>query len=256
MPYIERIQYIQSRVESDSTVRVHDLARILNVSPITIRRDLKSLEEQGKLTRVYGGAVLPEVRALNFEERYDDKMVHEHGAKVAMAHKCIELISADTTILIDSGTSTFNVACLLRPEWKNVVITYDLRIATKLIQAGIQTYVTGGEAQSSTGTLFGPAAEDFIDKVHADIGIVGVAGITPEGILYTPTMGKSRLKQCAMRSSRVRVLLADSVKFNVSSLWKICSLSEFDYIITNADFSADEWDALGVEPGKVITASV
>lgn len=248
---IERIRYIQSRIANDSPVKVDELAQALRVSAITIRRDLKSLEKQGKITRIYGGAFRPEVRALNYEERYSEKIQHEHSAKIAMARHCLSLIPQGSTVLLDAGTSVFELALLLRPEHNLTVATYDIRIASMLCQAGIHTFVAGGEVQNSTGALFGACTEDFIEQINADICVLGVAGIGPKGMLHSPTMSKARIKQQVIRSSRVRILLADAVKFNVSSLWKICSLETFNNIVTNAEFTDSEWEEFGVDPGKV-----
>lgn len=255
---IERVRYIQSRIERDSAVKVDELARELRVSPITIRRDLKSLEAQGKVTRTYGGAVSTDERTLNYEERYDDKMIHNHGAKTAMARRCIELIPDGATVLLDAGTSTFEVARLLNTKRNITAVTFDIRIAAELYQAGIHTFVAGGEVQNSTGSMYGPTAEEFVGRMRVDVGILGVAGISSEGILYTPTMSKASLKRSVMSSSNRRILLADALKFEVSSFWEICSLSEFDHIITDADFTDAQWETRGVEPSRIefVTADV
>ena len=248
---LERIRYIQSRIERDSAVKVDELARELRVSPITIRRDLKTLEDQGKLTRTYGGAVLTDGLTLNSEERYDDKAAHNHGAKTAMARRCLDLIPENATVLLDAGTSTFEVARLLKTRRNVTAVTFDLRIASELYQAGIHTFVAGGEVQNSTGSMFGPSVLRFVEQMRVDVGVIGVAGISSEGILYTPTMEKAALKQQAMGSSGIRILLADKMKFEVSSFWEICGLRDFDHIITDIDFSDADWERRGVDPTRV-----
>jgi DeoR/GlpR family transcriptional regulator of sugar metabolism len=248
---IERIRYIQSRIERDSAVKVDELAKELRVSPITIRRDLKSLEERGKLTRTYGGAVSPDGMTLNYEERYDDKAIHNHGAKTAMARRCLELIPDGASVILDAGTSTFEVARLLNTKRNITAATFDLRIASELYQAGIHTFVAGGEVQNSTGSMFGPSAEQFVSQMRLDVGVLGVAGISSIGVLYTPTVGKATLKQQVMRSSSIRILLADSMKFEVSSFWEICSLGDFDHVVTDIELSDSEWDMRGVDPTRV-----
>ncbi|MDA3951567.1 MAG: DeoR/GlpR family DNA-binding transcription regulator [Spirochaeta sp.] len=248
---IERVRYIQSRIERDSAVKVDELARELRVSPITIRRDLKTLEERGKLTRTYGGAVSPDGMTLNYEERYDDKAIHNHSAKIAMARRCLDLIPDGASVILDAGTSTFQVARLLKRKRNITAATFDIRIASELYQAGIHTFVAGGEVQNSTGSMFGPAAEQVVSQMRLDIGVLGVAGISSDGVLYTPTVGKAGLKQQVMRSSSVRILLADAMKFEVSSFWEICSLGDFDYVVTDIELSESEWDARGVDPARV-----
>ena len=249
---VERLRYIQSAVERNSAVKVDELARELKVSSITIRRDLKTLEEQGKLTRTYGGAVSTNNRILSSEECYDDKRIHTHGAKTAMARRCLDLIPDGASLVLDAGTSTYEVARLLQLKNNITAVTYDLLIASELYRAGSHTFVAGGEIQNSTGALFGPSTEQFLAGMRVDIGIIGVAGISPEGVLYTPTMSKAKLKQQAMRSSIVRILLADSVKFDVSSFWEICPLNDFDHIITDVEFSMEEWKQRGVDQEKII----
>ena len=214
---IERIRYIQSRIDRYSAVKVDELAKELRVSPITIRRDLRTLEQQGKLTRTYGGAVSPDRRTLSQEERYDDKMLHNHGAKTAIARRCIELVPDGSSVLLDAGTSTFEVARLLDTRRNITAVTHDIRIAAQLYQTGVHTFVVGGEVQNSTGSMYGSAAERFVAKMRIDIGILGVAAVSAEGVLYTPTMSKAALKQQVMRSSGITILLADAVKFEVSS---------------------------------------
>ena len=223
----------------------------MRVSPITIRRDLKALEEKGVLTRTHGGAVSSGNRILSNEEVYDDKRAHMHGTKTAMARRCLELVPDGASLILDAGTSTYEVACLLHLKKNITAVTYDLRIASELHQTGIHTFMAGGELQSNTGSLCGPSTEQFIAGMRVDVGIIGVAGISPQGRLYTPTLSKAKIKQQVMNSSTVRILLADSEKFNISSFWEICTLNEFDYIITNAKFSADEWRQRGLEPEKV-----
>ena len=247
----ERIRFIHARIDRDSAVKVDELARELQVSAITIRRDLKTLEEQGKLTRTYGGAVSTDNRIISNEENYDDKKIHTHGAKTAMARRCLELIPNSASLILDAGTSTFEVARLLGMKKNITAITSDLRIASELYQIGCHTFVAGGEIQNSTGALLGPYTEQFYSEMNVEVGIIGVAGISSEGILYTPTMGKAKLKQEIMRVSSVRVLLADSVKFNISSFWRISSLDAFDHIITDIDYSEEEWEKRGVDPDKV-----
>lgn len=252
MLVIERVRYIQSRIERDSAVKVDELARELRVSPITIRRDLKALEQRGKLRRTYGGAVSPEGITLNYEERYDEKAVHNHSAKTAIARRCLELIPDGTSVILDAGTSTFEVARLLSTKHSITAVTYDIRIASELSQAGVHTFVAGGEVQSSTRSIFGPAAERFVSQMRLDIAVLGVAGISPDGVLYTPTVAKAALKQQVMHSAKVRVLLADATKFETSSFWEICSLGDFDYIVTDIEMTESQWNARGVDPARVL----
>jgi DeoR family fructose operon transcriptional repressor len=154
-------------------------------------------------------------------------------------------------VILDAGTSTFQVARLLKRKRNITAATFDIRIASELYQAGIHTFVAGGEVQNSTGSMFGPAAEQVVSQMRLDIGVLGVAGISSDGVLYTPTVGKAGLKQQVMRSSSVRILLADAMKFEVSSFWEICSLGDFDYVVTDIELSESEWDARGVDPARV-----
>lgn len=251
---IERIRYIADRIERDSAVRVEQLARELNVSPITIRRDLAELEQQGKVERTYGGAV--RVGVINREERFSEKLEQAHPAKVAMAHRCLDLIPDGATIILDAGTSTFELAKLLSRRPGITAVTIDVAIAAELSRQGLRVFVAGGEIQNSTGSIFGPSAEEFVARMRADCAIIGVAGISPEGTLLTPTMQKAAIKRRMMESSRVSILLADAAKFERSSFWEICRLDSFDHIVTDALLTDQQIERYGIQTDRLCTVYV
>lgn len=243
----ERAKYIHKRVQRDDAVSVEELAQELDVSPITIRRDLERLEQEGRLRRTHGGAVRRDF--LNTEEFYDSKLIRNHAAKELIARSCVQRIPQGASIILDAGTTTFEVARLLRSRTDLTVVTYDLAIAGELYRAGIRTFVTGGEVQNSTGSMYGAGAEHFVSEISVDIAVLGVASISIDGRLFTPTAEKASLKRTVVRSARKTILLADASKFSRSSFWKICELHEFHTLIT--DHQIGESDVERLNAGSV-----
>ena len=246
----ERAKYIHKRVQRDDAVSVEDLAQELDVSPITIRRDLERLEQEGRLRRTHGGAVRRDF--LNTEEFYDSKLIRNHAAKERMARACVERIPEGATIILDAGTSTFEVARLLRTRIDLTVVTFDLAIAGELYRAGVRTFLTGGEIQNSTGALYGAGAERFVSDVSVDLAVLGVASISINGDLFTPTAEKAALKRAVMQSARKKILLADVSKFSRSSFWKICGLHEFHTLITDHQIGEPDRQRLNAESVEIV----
>ncbi|MCA1753568.1 MAG: DeoR/GlpR family DNA-binding transcription regulator [Spirochaeta sp.] len=246
----ERAKYIHKRVQRDDAVSVEDLSQELDVSPITIRRDLERLEQEGRLRRTHGGAVRRDF--LHAEEFYDSKLIRNHAAKEKMAQACADRIPEGATIILDAGTSTFEVARLLRSRIDLTVVTFDLAIASELYRAGVRTVLTGGEIQNSTGALYGAGAERFVSDVSVDLAVLGVASISINGSLYTPTAEKAALKRAVMQSSRKKILLADESKFSRSSFWKICELHEFHTLITDHQIGGADRERLNADSVEIV----
>lgn len=246
----ERAKYIHKRVQRDDAVSVEELSQELDVSPITIRRDLERLEQEGRLRRTHGGAVRRDF--LNAEEYYDSKLIRNHAAKERMARACADRIPEGATLILDAGTSTFEVARLLRTRIDLTVVTFDLAIAGELYRAGVRTFLTGGEIQNSTGALYGAGAERFMSDISVDIAVLGAASISIDGTLFTPTAEKAALKRAVMQSARKKILLADASKFSRSSFWKICELHEFHTLITDHWFGAPDRERLNADSVEIV----
>jgi DeoR/GlpR family transcriptional regulator of sugar metabolism len=234
----ERENYIFDKLKQNGSVKVEEVAEELNVSLMTVRRDLDRLQERGLLYRSHGGAVQRELYPL--EQAYDIKKISNIETKEKIAAKALTLVNDGDTIFLDAGTTTFELSRLLKAKKDITVITNDLKIALELYQNNIQTYVVGGKVQQETGSIIGTKAEEFIDSIRVNISFLGTSAVSNEGYLSTPTFEKSVLKRKVVKCASYAVLLADSSKFNKESFVNIVSITDINAVVTDKQFKDQE----------------
>lgn len=158
----ERRRWIELEIINQGKVDIEKLAKQLNVSTMTIRRDLAKLEEEGKIVRTHGGAIYP--KALVQETPYLAKKGKNIRQKKAIARKALEFIPESANIILDSGTTTMEVAKLLKGREDLTIITNDIKIAAELTESKLKVIVTGGELQNRVGTLYGWPTQELDRK--------------------------------------------------------------------------------------------
>ena len=196
------------------------LARHFDASLSTIRRDLNELEAKGMVRRHHGGA-----SAVDNEEEEPsggyDFIIQDNralAAKHSIAEHLVEKIHAGMTVMLDGGTTTYAVARLLVGK-RIIVITNSLPIAALFNEVSTsETIVTGGTVYNRLGVLYGPTCEASLAEMHADIAILGAAGITSEGVWNTNAMIVSYQKQM-MRAADHTYFALDQSKFGKRALF-------------------------------------
>ncbi|WP_129600502.1 DeoR/GlpR family DNA-binding transcription regulator [Anaerophilus nitritogenes] len=228
----ERRNYIIKHLKENKTAVVEDLASILDTSPMTIRRDLKYLEENNLITRTHGGAILHDM--LTEEVPYGKKTSEHMEEKKRIAQYAASLIKEGHTVILDAGTTNMEIAKKIK-EIKNLkVITPDLVIALFLSKfSQIQVFCTGGLIQGSTGACLGPNTKDFLEQVYADIAFLGTSSADVKEGLTTPSIEKARIKKQMMKVAEETILVTDHWKFGKKSFAKISSLESLSQIITD-----------------------
>ncbi len=213
------------------------LANDLGVSESTVRRDLTQLEEEGIVRRTHGGAVFISERlsALNFSAREMTAVAE----KLAIGRAVAGLIEDGDTILLDGGTTTFEVAKQLLARNLRVV-TNSLPIANLLSAASnIELTLVGGYVYPRTGVALGPILVSTLEKLHFEKAIISTAGITEEG-LFNANMLMVESEQLMMDRADQVIVAADSSKFGRKSLALVCGWDKIDRVVTD-DRLADEW---------------
>ena len=248
----ERYQFIIQYLESHKSVTRKELADLLAVSSMTIGRDLKKLEEKGYLLCTYGGAILP--NSLVEEKKYDRKKEENREIKKSIAKKALEEIHSNMTIILDAGTTTYELACLIaQAEIQNLrVITNDLYIALELYRKeNIHILLLGGEISLETGATDSIVSVKQIENYNADIAFLGIS----ENLDITvPTETKAILKRTMMKISEKSILLADQSKFGKKKLYRAAHIKNFHKIITNYSFSDTEIEKHNLM-GKIISVN-
>lgn len=235
---IDRHRNIYKYILKNKNATVNELAKIFDVTTMTIRRDLHRLELDGLITKVHGGAVVNDKSEINAENLYDSKRNNFSHQKIAIAKEAAKLIKDNQTIILDAGTTCMEIAKLLITKENLKVITTDVTIAAYLMDyKNIEVYCTGGLIQTSTGTCLDTHTIDFLNNIHADISFVGASSISEDLTLSTFIPIKAKIKKAIINAGTYKVLVTDSSKFNKKSFSKITNLSTFDIIIANADLN-------------------
>lgn len=243
----ERQLKILNLIKDSGSVQVDDLARKLSVSPMTIRRDLEKLRKEGLVERCHGGAVS------KMEINYAEKSIQNRSQKEQIAEKCREFIKAGTTIFLDAGTTTFEIARRIVDLENMTVVTNDLEIARLLKNSNAELILCGGYVQKSTGSTFGYYATQMMKDFRFDTGFFGAAVINEEFQVLTPTIDKAFLKRQVAEQCQQSFLVVDDSKFNRQGMNRINCLADYTGIITDHKFKEREHLLLRKMGARIIT---
>lgn len=243
----ERQLKILGMIQDNGSVQVEELAKELVVSPMTIRRDLEKLQKEGLVERCHGGAVSKK------EVNYAVKSIRNHEQKVRIAKKAAEFIREGTTVFLDAGTTTYEIAALILELGDMTVVTNDLEIARLLKNSKTELFFCGGYIMKETGSTVGYYATQMMENFRFDTGFFGAAAIDEEFHVLTPTIDKAFLKRQLAHQSRQSFLVADDSKFNRQGLNLINRLADYTGVITDHNFRESEKAALRNEGARIIT---
>lgn len=223
-------------------ITVDELASILKVSKMTIRRDLEKLQESNLLQRTHGGAFIN--KTLIRELTYHEKRLENQSVKECIAAEVLKYIKPKSTIYIDAGTTTYEVATRL-PQKDLTVITNDIRIASQVMLTENTCIFLGGVVLRETGSSTDFHAVNMLENFNIDLAVMATSSIDSDYYLCTPEQGRQLIKKKAIEHSDKRILVTDSTKFFSKSLYRICNLSDFDVVIT--DFPKEKLDVHKLE---------
>jgi len=241
---------ILNLIQEDGHAKVQKLSEIFKVSEVTIRQDLQALEEMGYVQREYGGAFLKDVDSFARTGELFNQTHMEEKREIAL--KAVETVQEGDNIILDSGSTTTELAKLL-VGFKNLnVITNALNIAYILgVNPGINLLVSGGEFKAPTLSLTGETAATAFKGLHVDKLFLATAGISSDGFQLTyPSISDLVVKSAMIRAASKIYLLADSSKIGYSSFASLGRITLIDSLITDAKITPEQRQALqelGVE---------
>ncbi|RJX67148.1 DeoR/GlpR transcriptional regulator [Vibrio sinensis] len=253
MNQLERRENILKSLHENGQVLVKELAVNLKTSEVTLRADLRALEEDGKLKRFFGGA--QRIQSLTFsnsdvEVQIERRYEINAEAKQRIATKAVSLILPSDTIILDSGSTTHLVAEKLALIRGNTVITNNLAACVALMDSEETTLVViGGTYRNKTKSLHGFRAEQCLDGVQADVLFVGADGLDVEKGITTFNEGYAITDVMAKCVKRV-VAVVDSTKLGRIGFNKVLDTSQIDTLIIDDGISPEEkvrFEASGVE---------
>lgn len=236
-----RQQQILEQLQLQREVSVQDLARTLHVSTITIRRDLEALEAGGLLTRTHGGAMFSKSSVIEFA--FLDRARERTAEKQAIAHYLAAQIPSGMTVVLDTGTTTLEVARAIAGIPRLRVLTSSLAIASALyVYDNIDLILLGGNVRHQSPDLSGPLTEENLRQFHTEMAILGADAVDRDGP-YTSDLGIARISRAMIASARESWLVVDSSKFATRSFVKLADWSAITHLVTDEGISAEdrEW---------------
>lgn len=229
---LERRTKILELLEKHGQVAVPDLSRRFKTSEVTIRNDLKDLHQRGLIRRAHGGAV--KVATVSTDPSLKIKAELHADEKRRIGAAAAALINDGESIILDSGTTTQQIARQIKHKKDLKVITNGLNIAMELFGAkDIQLILLGGVIRQNSLSAVGHFAEDMLGQLSADKLFLAVDACDVEFGLSTPNVEESQVNQAMARIAREKILVADSSKFGKRSLSRIVPLTYIDTIITD-----------------------
>ena len=229
----ERRTQILHIVRSEGRARVNDLASRFSSSAVTIRNDLNELHQRGLVLRSHGGAVLPE-KILRESPVYERLKTHsEQKRRIGAA--AVTLIHDGETIILDSGTTTLEIARQIKHKQGLQVITNGVNIAAELLDAaGIQTFMVGGTIRGDSASIVGRSAEEMFEQFSADKVFLSGAGCDPDFGVSGANLDETMVNRAMIRIAREIILVADASKFSKRSMVRIAAFSEIDVVISDS----------------------
>jgi DeoR/GlpR family transcriptional regulator of sugar metabolism len=228
-----------------------DLAGDLQVSESTVRRDLEHLEETGSAKRTHGGVFYTGAspKLLHFDERQPAQW----DKKRLIAARAAELIEDGDTLLLDGGTTTYEVARLLVGRSLQIV-TNSLPVANLFASDGkTDLILLGGYVYPRTGVSLGPYANEMLARLNVRKTILSVAGINDRGC-FNSNLLLVGTEQAMMKAAEEVIVVADSTKFGHQSLAHMCSLDAVDHLVVDNEISSDWRSKLTAAGVKVLVA--
>jgi len=244
----ERRTRILELIRQRKKLTVHELCRALQVSPATVRGDLRDLDREGLLVRTHGGAL--EKSRASFEQISSKRSTENLDAKRAIAVEARGLVEDGDTILLDTGTTTLELAHLLKACRDLTVVTNDLEIARVLEDTvGVQVALLGGMLRKGYHCTLGPVSVRMAQDLRVDKAFLATNSLSFEAGATTPDIHQAETKRAMIAIARKVVFLCDSSKIGRESFARFADLDEMGILITEhiSDDDRRRFEEHGVE---------
>jgi DeoR/GlpR family transcriptional regulator of sugar metabolism len=242
----ERRQYILELLRRDGKVLATELSAALKVSEDTIRRDLRELAEAGLLQRVHGGALPSSPAATSYAARQQQAP----RAKAAIAQAAAQLVRNGQVIIMDSGTTTLQVAQHLPIDLRATVITNSPPIAVALAEhPSVEVVVIGGRLIKEALAAVGAATVEALHMIRADICMLGVCSLHPEVGISVPDLEEAHVKRAMIAGAAEVVALASAEKLGTAAPYIVGPLGDLTHLVTERSVEEESlaaYRALGI----------
>ncbi|MBM3878930.1 MAG: DeoR/GlpR transcriptional regulator [Verrucomicrobia bacterium] len=247
----ERQRRIEEYLEQVEFASLEELARQVDASQSTVRRDLTALEGNGTVRRTHGGARVINPRSDEFI--FTSRDTHQLAEKEAIGRACAGLIQPRQSVIVDAGTTAYHVARYLE-DHRPQIITNSLPVANLYASSNlVELVLSGGVVYPRLGVLVGPLAVESLGRMHADVAVMSAGGITPEGITNSHGL-LIEIQRAMLRAAQRVIFCLDHTKVGRKSMSFLCELAAVQVIVTDSAAPADLVEALRRAGPEVLVA--
>ncbi len=234
MDITERHEKILHILREDGKVKINSLSERLDVSGVTIRKDLKLLEDKNLLFRTHGGA--SSSNPYMNERTINEKELINSAEKQKIAKAAFKLIGDNDSIIIGSGTTVFELARILNPSKSLTIITPAVKVTLELCNhQNVEIVQLGGTIRQNSSSVAGSIPEKMLEEISSGILFIGVDGIDLDFGFSITNLSEASLNKEMINAAQVVAVLADSSKFGKRGLGKICDINQIQYLITDSN---------------------
>ena len=251
----KRQKRILDLLARDGYESIQALSKAMAVSPMTIRRDLSRMEEQGLIRRTHGGAITRYLGQIDLD--YAVRLKQNAQAKRQIGHAAAEMVREGQTVFLDAGTTVLATAEFLAKRKGLTVVTNSLPAVDRLAgRDGIELFVLGGQVRRDLMSVVGYRTEEFLASFRLDIAFLGTGGIDLDRGLTHSTVEEIPLKKLAASIAHRVVVLADRSKVGEMGPIFYLPLSSFDLLVTEGEGQAEIREFGRRTPRKAASASM
>lgn len=252
---VARRAKVLEELELKGQVLVRELSNMFKISEVTIRNDLAHLEKQNMLIRARGGAIKIKFHMMGIDSSIAEKQKEFQREKQLITKEAIKLIEDGDTIILDSGSTTTEIAKNLE-QFKNLtIITNALNIASILSEyEGFNIFMPGGSLRKKSLSLVGVIADENFEKFYCDKLFLGADGFDTTHGLSTPSSEEAHLNQIMIKIAKKVIVVADSSKFERRRFAFIGPISDVDVVITDSGINDEDKKRLEKSGVEVIVA--
>ena len=232
----ERRRVIMEQLKREGRVSVKDLSSLLNVSAVTIRQDLRSLEEEGVLERTHGGAVLPQAKPSGPELSFDIRLRSKTSEKDAIARAASELVQSGMSIALDASTTAFAMLPYLKQHERLIVVTNSLIVAQGLLDSPqITVLMPAGRLRRDSIALVGNP--ETLPEINLNLGFFGVRGISLVTGFTDTDLDEVTIKRAMMNRCLHNVIIADGEKWDKVAAYQLAEINQVHTIVTTPGYA-------------------
>lgn len=251
---VDRRHRILERVAEEQTIHIGALAQELGVSEMTIRRDITRLERDGFLRRTYGGATAHLTRSL--ELAFNARSLQHASSKRLIGMRTVQLVEGASTLFVGIGTTAEQFAMFLPPREDLLVVTGSLPVASLLGTRPGRVVALGGTVRRDELACVGPIAVSTILRYHADIAVLGAAGVSARYGIGELDDGVAEIHRLMIQQSDRLIVIVDSSKLGVSAPATVAPLSAIDSVVTDQGAPQSELAALEAAGCRIVIAGI